>query len=60
MSLPPDNWNEDTLEDPTVEGQKLPEWENPEWSGPSALIITLQRVLLTPKTFFANLPRPAA
>jgi len=51
MSLPPDNWTEDTLEAP-----KLVEWENPEWSGPAAFIITLRRVLLTPKSFFANLP----
>jgi hypothetical protein len=51
MSLPPDNWTEDTLEAP-----KLVEWENPEWSSPWAFLTTLRRVLFTPRTFFADLP----
>jgi hypothetical protein len=32
------------------------EWENPEWPGLSALLATLRRVLLQPRSFFTNLP----
>ncbi len=56
MSLPPNSWTEDMIENPIPQETNLVEWENPEWSSPNAFVTTLRRVLLTPKKFFANLP----
>lgn len=56
MSLPPIDWTEDTIENATLGEAQPVEWENPECSSPWALLTTLRRVLLTPKTFFTNLP----
>ena len=56
MSLPPCDWVEDALECPSMEEANPVEWENPEWPGLSALLATLRRVLLQPRSFFTNLP----
>ena len=56
MSLPPNSWTEDMVENPMPQATDLVEWENPEWSSLMAFVTTLRRVLLTPKEFFANLP----
>jgi hypothetical protein len=56
MSLPPNSWTEDMVENPMPPATALVEWENPEWSSLMAFVTTLRRVLLTPKEFFANLP----
>ena len=56
MSLPPCDWVEDALESPSMEEANPVEWENPEWPGLSALLATLRRVLLQPRSFFTNLP----
>ena len=56
MSLPPCDWVEDALENPSMGKANSVEWENPEWPGLSALLATLRRVLLQPRSFFTNLP----
>jgi hypothetical protein len=56
MSLPPCDWVEDTSERPSVEEANPVEWENPEWPSLWALLATLRRVLLQPRSFFTNLP----
>ena len=56
MSLPPCDWVEDTLENPSMEEANPVEWENPEWPSLWALLATLRRVLLQPRSFFTNLP----
>ena len=56
MSLPPSDWAEDALENPSLGEANPVEWENPEWSSLSALLATLRRVLLQPRSFFTNLP----
>ena len=56
MSLPPNSWPEDMIENSIPQETNLVEWENPEWSSLNAFVTTLRRVLLTPKKFFANLP----
>ena len=56
MSLPPCDWVEDALENPSMEEANPVEWENPEWPSLSALLATLRRVLLQPRSFFTNLP----
>ena len=56
MSLPPCDWVEDALERPSMEEANPVEWENPEWPSLSALLATLRRVLLQPRSFFTNLP----
>ena len=56
MSLPPNSWPEDMIENSIPQETNLVEWENPEWSSLNAFVTTLRRVLLTPKNFFANLP----
>jgi hypothetical protein len=55
MSLPPSDWAEDALEKPFSGAANPVEWENPEWSSLSALLATLRRVLLQPRSFFTNL-----
>jgi hypothetical protein len=56
MSLPPNDWAEETSENEPREEVNQVEWEDPEWSSLPAFLATLRRVLLTPKRFFANLP----
>ena len=34
MSLPPNSWTEDMIENPIPPETNLVEWENPEWSSP--------------------------
>jgi hypothetical protein len=56
MSLPPNDWAEETIENSLSEETHPVEWENPEWSSLPALLVTLRRVLWQPKRFFTNLP----
>ncbi len=56
MSLPPCDWADDALERPARGEENPVEWENPERPSLSALLATLRRVLLQPKSFFTNLP----
>lgn len=56
MSLPPSDWTEDTLEDATLREAQPVEWEDPAWSTLPALLNTIRRLLLKPKSFFTNLP----
>jgi hypothetical protein len=56
MSLPPDDWAENALDGPPPEDVHPVEWENPEWSSLPALLATLRRILMQPKSFFTALP----
>ncbi len=44
MSLPPNSWTEDVIENPIPPETNLVEWEDPEWSSPIAFVATLRRV----------------
>ena len=56
MSLPPNSWTENIIENQISQETNLVEWEDPELSTLKAFLATLRRVLLTPKKFFECLP----
>lgn len=56
MSLPPSDWTEDTLETAIFREAQPVAWENPDWSSLPALLTTIWRLLLRPKSFFTTLP----